>query len=286
MDAIPAFSDRRFIPPSSPVPRAVSPDRSAISDRVDLSSVDERAAARDDVWKSVRDEVKRYVDLIKKSLGEKDEEGGENAPAGEGGETAPEGRSAERVTVEVKTSTSVSVEVTATSTQQESDPLTVDLNGDGRLSTSGVAAGAAFDIDGDGALDRSSFVTGGDAFLARDVDGDGVISSGKELFGDQTGAANGYASLAALDDNGDGVVDGADRAFDSLRLVTSAGEGLKVSNTLSLTEAGIAAIRVAYADVDGATTGGDRVTQTSTYTRTDGTVGVTGDVLLRFDKRV
>jgi hypothetical protein len=58
------------------------------------------------------------------------------------------------------------------------------------------------------------------AWLVRDLDADGAIKSGRELFGSFTtpGDANGFAALAALDSNGDGVVDARDDAYGTLRL--------------------------------------------------------------------
>jgi hypothetical protein len=61
-------------------------------------------------------------------------------------------------------------------------------------------------------------------WIAIDLDGDGAITSGAELFGDSTRlpdgsrARNGYDALAALDANRDGVIDRADPAFASLLL--------------------------------------------------------------------
>lgn len=61
-------------------------------------------------------------------------------------------------------------------------------------------------------------------WIAIDLDHDGAITSGAELFGDATRlpdgstAGNGFAALAALDANHDGVIDAADPAFSSLLL--------------------------------------------------------------------
>jgi hypothetical protein len=61
-------------------------------------------------------------------------------------------------------------------------------------------------------------------WLVRDLDGDGRISDGRELFGSDTllatgrRAAHGFEALAELDANGDGRVDADDPAFAALRL--------------------------------------------------------------------
>jgi hypothetical protein len=60
-------------------------------------------------------------------------------------------------------------------------------------------------------------------WIARDLDGDGAITSGAELFGSSTQlgtgrARNGFQALAALDDNRDGTIDAGDAAFAELVL--------------------------------------------------------------------
>jgi hypothetical protein len=61
-------------------------------------------------------------------------------------------------------------------------------------------------------------------WIALDLDGDGAITSGAELFGSSTvfatgaRAPNGFAALAALDANGDGTLDARDPMFSRLVL--------------------------------------------------------------------
>jgi len=61
-------------------------------------------------------------------------------------------------------------------------------------------------------------------WIALDLDGDGAITSGAELFGSSTvlatggRAPNGFAALAALDTNGDGTLDARDPMFSRLVL--------------------------------------------------------------------
>ena len=79
-----------------------------------------------------------------------------------------------------------------------------------------------FDIDGDGKLERISWITAASGFLAIDLNHDGKIDSGRELFGsgmlDRNGQpfSDGFAALRSFDDNHDGVIDSKDRVFDQL----------------------------------------------------------------------
>ena len=78
-----------------------------------------------------------------------------------------------------------------------------------------------FDLDGNGILERTGWVRGEVGFLARDLNRNGVIDNGKELFGEATEigtkrAENGYLALRFLDANRDGVLDARDSIFDEL----------------------------------------------------------------------
>ena len=165
---------------------------------------------------------------------------------------------------------------------QESDPITLDLNGNGIELTS-YRNGAQFDITGKGQAATTAFVSGGDAFLAIDRNGNGAIDSGKELFGDQNGAKNGYEELAKLDSNLDGVINKLDKDFAKLVLFKDNGNGrTEPGELVSLTEAGIAEIGLNYRNVNNAASGGNRIAQIASYRRADGSVGQTADAILQF----
>src|SRR5581483_6778072 len=86
------------------------------------------------------------------------------------------------------------------------DPLALDLNGDGVIGTNKESdyQGALFDEDGDGIKTATGWTATEDGLLCRDLNDNGIIDSGAELFGEQTvladgtKAANGFAALVAL----------------------------------------------------------------------------------------
>ena len=165
---------------------------------------------------------------------------------------------------------------------KESDPVMFDLDGDG-FELSNYRDGANFDLLGNGTKVQTAFVTGGDAFLALDRNGNGAIDSGKELFGEQHGAANGFAELAKLDDNGDGVINAQDSRFNELLLFRDNGNGkTEEGELLSLKDAGIAEIRLGYTNVSQTAAGGNRIAQIASFLRTDGSVGRTADAMLNY----
>lgn len=218
-----------------------------------------------------------FVDRFLKGIDEVLRQAGLPGPGGgQGG-----GRSVNLFGFQLEFSFSFSAEAVGVEVQQ-ADPIVLDLNGNGFDLTS-HRDGARFDILGNGRMQTTAFVTGGDAFLAIDRNGNGVIDSGKELFGDQNGAANGFEELHKLDSNGDGVIDKRDRDFDKLLLWRDNGNGItEPGELISLRDAGIAAIDLNYTNTNLAAAGGNRIAQIASFLRADGTRGLAGDVLLNY----
>ena len=167
---------------------------------------------------------------------------------------------------------------------QQSDPLVVDLSGDGvRLSS--LENGARFDINADGKTDQTAFVQGDDAFLVLDRNRNGRIDNGSEMFGDQNGAVNGFEELRKYDSNRDGVIDRKDAIYASLRLLHDRNgdgrAGLREMSTLA--EKGIDSLDLGYR-------AGQRVDDThrntlaerSHYLRGNGSRGALVDVWLGY----
>lgn len=73
-----------------------------------------------------------------------------------------------------------------------------------------------FDLDSDGSAEQISMLNPGSGFLALDVNGDGAINNGSELFGPQSG--NGFADLAKFDGDNNGWIDENDEIWSKLRI--------------------------------------------------------------------
>ena len=95
-------------------------------------------------------------------------------------------------------------------------PLVFDLTGDGLDLIDIADSHAFFDLNLDGFAQHTAWIGEGNAFLAYDWNGNGVIDDNSELFGSAT--VDGFTILAQYDTNGDGVIDAQDEIFDDLLL--------------------------------------------------------------------
>ncbi|HFC7513549.1 TPA: calcium-binding protein [Neisseria meningitidis] len=172
------------------------------------------------------------------------------------------------------------------------DPLALDLDGDGIETVAAKGfAGALFDHRNQGIRTATGWVSADDGLLVRDLNGNGIIDNGAELFGDNTKLADGsfakhgYAALAELDSNGDNIINAADAAFQSLRVWQDLNQdGISQANELrTLEELGIQSLDLAYKDVNKNLGNGNTLAQQGSYTKTDGTTAKMGDLLLAAD---
>lgn len=145
-------------------------------------------------------------------------------------------------------------------------PLVLDLDGDGVE----LGGQVEFDLGATGEPVRTSWPTGGDAFLALDRDGDGAIGSGAELFGDGPGDANGFDRLARHDDHRDGRIDRRDAVFRALRLwVDADADGRSAPGELHpLPTLGVAAIELDYHEQALVDRRGNQLRQAGRFLRT------------------
>lgn len=172
------------------------------------------------------------------------------------------------------------------------DPLVLDLNGDGVNLSSMAGNIASFDVDKDGFAERLGWVRGGDGMLVRDLDGNGMIDDIGEMFGNDH--TPGFTQLAGLDGNhdgkistldngladfnGDGTVDASD-TFASLKVWIDANEDGKTDagELKSLASLDIVSISTGSTATN-TTDSGNIIAATGTFERGDGTTGTVGEV--------
>lgn len=163
-------------------------------------------------------------------------------------------------------------------------PLAIDLAGDGIKTVAiNTAAPIIFDHNGDGAKSATGWLDGSDAWLVRDINANGAIDSGLELFGVDTDitvnsvtrkATNGFEALAALNTNGDTVFNAADGdVFTQVRLWQDLNQnGASDAGELStLADKGITSIALNFTSTNTNLGNGNTVTGKAVVTRTTGT---------------
>lgn len=172
---------------------------------------------------------------------------------------------------------SVLIDLTTILTDALSDPLILDLDGDGLELISLTQSATQFDLDGDGALERTGWGGPQDGFLVHDVNGNGIVDGVAELFGSTN--VDGFDELKTLDSNNDGKINASDAAFAQLRVWRDLNsDGQSTSDEMqTLAEAGIVSLGLGYTQVD-QDIDGNIVARTGTYVRADGSSRGMGSV--------
>jgi hypothetical protein len=129
-------------------------------------------------------------------------------------------------------------------------PLVLSFDG-GPIQT--LSSAAAFDIAGAGVCLATDWPTSHNPWLAIDLDRNGFIDGGHELFGSGSRldsgahASNGFIALATLDSNGDGQISPLDDRFAEILVWRDDGDKLSLPSELStLVDEGVTAIDLAY----------------------------------------
>ena len=167
-------------------------------------------------------------------------------------------------------------------------PIVLVLNGDGLNLVRRKKSHTSFDMDGDGARDRTGWVGRSEGMLVLDRNGDGLITTASELsfLTEKADAKNEFDALAALDSNKDGKLDKNDKRFGELKVWKDANQnGMSDAGELvSLTDLGIVEIGLAArANNATAKVGENLVLSTSYFKRSNGTTSTVGEVALAFD---
>ena len=111
---------------------------------------------------------------------------------------------------------------------QVCDPLVINF--DGQLAGLEKDMDFYFDLDADGREDKIAKLTQGSGFLALDLNEDGVINDGSELFGPKSG--DGFSDLSSYDEDGNGWIDEGDSVFEKLKIWSKDPEGNDILYTL------------------------------------------------------
>ena len=121
------------------------------------------------------------------------------------------------------------------------DPLVINYAGKAAELTENKYS---FDLDADGRQEQISFVRPGSGFLVADLNSDGVVNDGRELFGPRSG--DGFSELAQHDDDANGWIDEADSIYDSLRIWSKQEDGN--DRLIALGSVGVGAIYLGNLD--------------------------------------
>jgi trimeric autotransporter adhesin len=173
-------------------------------------------------------------------------------------------------------------------------PIVLDVNGNGKTSVSITDSHTYFDYAADGLKEHTAWIERGDGLLVHDINNDGIINDGSELFGDRTKladgslATDGYAALAQYDTNSDGVIDKNDTDFSLLKLWKDANQNGKTDagELVDLSVAGITSLSLNRTDSSvytQSTENGNIITNETSYTSLSDT-GTMRDVWFKIDE--
>jgi T1SS-143 domain-containing protein len=165
------------------------------------------------------------------------------------------------------------------------DPIVLDLDHNG-IALTLQSNGVSFDLNGDGVKDHVAWTATGahDGLLAIDLNHDGQINSGNELFTTNFDGGkydSGMAALSTLDTNHDGKIDASDAAYSQLAVwqdldhngITDAGELTTLAND------GISSISLSTT-ASSATIAGQSVLSEGSFINADGSTGHLSEVAL------
>ncbi len=141
------------------------------------------------------------------------------------------------------------------------DPLVINIDSD---ITNVSDFKFLFDLNCDGVKENISFAGAGSGFLALDLNEDGIINDGSELFGTKSG--DGFFDLAEYDSDRNGWIDENDDIFNRLKVWTKDENGKDM--LLDLKSADVGAIFLGKADTQFSLN--DAFNRTDAYIRSTG----------------
>ncbi|MDH4412051.1 MAG: AHH domain-containing protein [Rhizobium sp.] len=171
-----------------------------------------------------------------------------------------------------------------TSRRETRQPILFDLDNNGFALTTLDDSAFFFDIGGDGYKHRTAWVGAGDGVLVVDADGDGKISSRKEVVltdWDPSADSDMEALRQVFDTNHNGLLDAGDAQWSLFKIAVTKPDGtteMKTLAQLGIQSLTLVADETRYEYADGSSIDGEAV-----FTRTDGTQGKAATATLAID---
>lgn len=168
-----------------------------------------------------------------------------------------------------------------------SDPLVIDSDKDGYISTISLEDSSAyFDITGDGVKEKVGWIAPNDGILAYDKNNNGKIDGIDEVFGSDR--VSGFTELRQIaDSNHDGIIDRKDELYSRLKVWHDKnGDGISQTNELiNLKDEGIKSINLNAVSTN-IEVNGNIITEASKYTDSNGNLELAADVELQYLEKV
>jgi trimeric autotransporter adhesin len=170
------------------------------------------------------------------------------------------------------------------SSQGDSQPVILDLNGDGIRITARDQSNIFFDMAGDGYKHRTAWASAGDGVLVIDANNDGLISERNEVVftdWDPTATSDMQALRNVFDTNGNGKLDAGDARWSQFKIMVTNADG--TTSIKTLTELGIQSINLIADKTQIVLPDGSKIVGQSLFTKTDGSTGKVADTVLEYD---
>lgn len=165
---------------------------------------------------------------------------------------------------------------------QGTNPMAIDLDGQGIETIDINNSQIYFDVDNDGFREQTGWISKNEAILAIDKNGNDKIDNQSEMFGSTE--KTGFEELKELDTNGDGIIDSKDADFNKIRVWQDLNEnGVTDDGELkTATETGIQSISLNSSKMS-EINNNNIITEKATITYTDGSQKNLYDVATQYN---